>query len=260
MTSLPYKYGCPLFNFQIQERNINPFTALTVDTDAMQEVKRGAKEASRQHLLDRDPGSTISTPTDWEEVTKLVKAKQTAVSTIMRPPKRKVKQAEKAGQKKGKNKVSLKKVASKPGVRQVTTTMVRTLQDRTNINSVTKEPTIHLCGCRHGDLDALKRFNKNEAMYYIRPNRFLEGMGCRDCEKVVLDMKPVAPNQKSVVFYCDQGIKGFDAPEDDPMKLELVCNLVLCAQCEALRRISFESATIGRGGGRRNRSRHLLGK
>jgi hypothetical protein len=73
-------------------------------------------------------------------------------------------------------------------------------------------------------------------------------------------MKPVAPKQKSVVFYCDQGIKGFDAPEDDPMKLELVCSLVLCAQCEALRRISFESANIGCGGGRRNRSRQLLGK
>jgi replicative DNA helicase len=160
---------------------MDPSTALTVDTDSMQEVKRGAKEASRQQFLDRDPGSKMSTPTDWEEVSKLVKAKQTAVSTIMHPPKRKVKQTEKTGQKKGKTKVSLKKVASKQGVPKVTTTQeVRTLQDRTNTNSVNREPTIHLCGCRHGDLDALKRFNKNKAMYYIRPNRFLEGMGCRD--------------------------------------------------------------------------------
>jgi hypothetical protein len=68
-------------------------------------------------------------------------------------------------------------------------------------------------------------------------------------------MRPATPKQKAVVFYCDEGIKGFDAPDDDPMKAKLTCDLVLCPQCEAIRRIAFEVKNAGRRGGGRKRSR-----
>jgi hypothetical protein len=109
------------------------------------------------------------------------------------------------------------------------TTESTTVQKETT-NSCAKRlvETSKLCGCRHGDLSALKSFTKAEATYYIRPNKFLEGMGCLDCELQVGKMKPAASCLQEMVFYCDQGIKGFDAPDDDPMKSELVCDLVLC--------------------------------
>jgi hypothetical protein len=68
-------------------------------------------------------------------------------------------------------------------------------------------------------------------------------------------MRAKGHRQKSVVFYCDQGIKGFDAPEDDEMKGELTCDLVLCPQCETTRRSAFDLEVTGRPGNRRNRSR-----
>jgi hypothetical protein len=64
-----------------------------------------------------------------------------------------------------------------------------------------------------------------------------------------MDMKPTGPRQKAVVLYCDEDIKGFDAPEEDPMKDELTCDLVLCPQCEAKRCVRFE--TEGGGSGRK---------
>ena len=63
-----------------------------------------------------------------------------------------------------------------------------------------------------------------------------------------MEMNPTGPRQKEMVFYCDEGIKGFHAPEEDPMKGELTCDLVLCPQCEAKRRVRFEKE--GRGSGR----------
>jgi hypothetical protein len=54
-------------------------------------------------------------------------------------------------------------------------------------------------------------------------------------------------SHKAVVFYCDEGIKGFDAPSNDPMKEELTCNLVLCSPCMVIRRVSFEKEKAGRG-------------
>jgi len=128
----------------------------------------------------------------------------------------------------------------------------------------TKEPKksltaaiIHLCGCRHGDLSALKSFNKANVKYYTRPHQFLENQSCLDCKQAMGEMKPVGPRQGAVVFYCDEGIKGFSAPDDDPMKEELTCDLILCPQCEARRRITFDKAEeSGRKGSGRKRNRH----
>jgi hypothetical protein len=115
------------------------------------------------------------------------------------------------------------------------------------------EGTINLCGCRHGDLEALKSLTKTETTYYTRPNRFLEGMACLDCKQAVVELLVSATNKTAVVFYCDEGIKGFAAPADDPMKAALVCDLVLCPPCEALRRMTFDANNHSRGGRGRNR-------
>ena len=40
--------------------------------------------------------------------------------------------------------------------------------------------TVHVSGCRHGDLNAMKSMAKAEALHYIRPNKFLADKGCLD--------------------------------------------------------------------------------
>jgi hypothetical protein len=132
------------------------------------------------------------------------------------------------------------------------TTKSLTNQLPTAINTKTStlpiKPTIKLCGCPHdGDLAALKSFNKAFTTYYTRPNRFLENMKCLDCHSAVVTMLTEASGKKAVVHYCDEGIKGFDAPSDDPMKTELICDLVLCPPCQTVRQNTFEKENEGRG-------------
>ncbi len=125
----------------------------------------------------------------------------------------------------------------------------------TNTSKKRETSTIKFCGCRHGDLGALKSFSKAGALYYLRPNKFLDQRGCLDCKLSVVEMKTVSKSLRAVVFYCDQGIKGFDAPDDDQMKSELSCDLVLCPQCEATRRLTFETMNDGQRsrGSKRNK-------
>ena len=104
---------------------------------------------------------------------------------------------------------------------------------------------MHQCGCRHGDVGALRSFAKADAKYYSRQNKSLEGKSCLDCKLAVRKMESKAGSQRAVVYYCDEGIKGFDAPEEDPMKRELTCDLILCPNCEAKRRIEYNRADSG---------------
>jgi hypothetical protein len=77
---------------------------------------------------------------------------------------------------------------------------------------------VHFCGCQHGNLNGFKSFTKAEVTYYARQHKFLEGGSCLNCKLAVLEMQSTGQRQMSMVFYFDQGIKGFDAPEDDEMK------------------------------------------
>jgi hypothetical protein len=101
------------------------------------------------------------------------------------------------------------------------------LQDTSNTPQVAKETAIRLCGCWHGDLSEVKSFAKAVATYYSRPNKFMEGRCCLDCRLAVPNMESNARGRRAVVYYCDEGIKGFDAPDDDPMKSALTCDLIL---------------------------------
>jgi hypothetical protein len=54
-------------------------------------------------------------------------------------------------------------------------------------------------------------------------------------------MESTGRSQRAVVYYCDEGIKGFDAPDEDPMKSAVTCDLILCPNCEVKRRIEYNN-------------------
>jgi hypothetical protein len=68
-------------------------------------------------------------------------------------------------------------------------------------------------------------------------------------------MESNARGQRVVVYYYDEGIKGLDAPDDDPMKSALTCALILCPKCEAKRRIEYNkvNSELQSGGVKRSR-------
>ncbi len=216
-------------------------------------VKREAKEVNRQHKLVNQPAPRAYTPQAVVAVKARDKAKKAALSRVMqaaKPPRIKAtvgpRIADLVHTTNPKTKAAIRKRKS---IAQPPPTIV----------PATVPPgkqTAKLCGCRHGDLDAVKSFTKTEAAWYSRPNRFMETIVCLDCATSVFKMLEDAKSSKAVVFYCDEGIKGFDAPADDPMKEELTCNLVLCPTCMAIRLTSFEKENAGHGRrGRNSRSR-----
>jgi hypothetical protein len=72
-------------------------------------------------------------------------------------------------------------------------------------------------------------------------------------------MESDARGQRAVVCYCDECIEGFDAPDDDPMKSALTCDLILCPKCEAKRRIEYNKVNSERQSGGVKRSRRQTG-
>jgi hypothetical protein len=222
------------------------------------EAKRQCKETTRAQLLSVEPAPSNMLPAVWLEGQERLRTKQTAVIQVM--PSVKKKPAAKPASKPK----PLSKAASKPNPRARKGRKLPVAEQRkemakdptTEKDTATKpnEVTLKLCGCRHGDLGALKSFNKASTTYYTRRNRYLEKMDCLDCGDPVVALLVGAPKQKPVVFYCDEGIKGFDAPINDPMKQALTCNLVLCPPCEAQRRTTFEQEDTGRGGRGRKRT------
>jgi hypothetical protein len=232
---------------------------------AKKDTKRETKETTRHNALLCQTQNLVSTPT-------LMREKQAAVTALMglaNPTAMKLKAIKMKTTKTSQLKsVTTDLVKGKPNKsrqkRNLPTKNKR--QPIPDHKDITPKPdhkvttpkqvgmtgTVHVSGCRHGDLNAMKSMAKAEALHYIRPNKFLADKGCLDCKKKVVDMKPAASNQRNVLYYCDQGIKGYDAPDDDDMKAELDCSLVLCAQCEAVRRIAFDKSSEGR---RRKRGR-----
>ena len=82
--------------------------------------------------------------------------------------------------------------------------------------------------------------------YYLRKDEFLELATCAgDCAMTIRAINLAAP--KANIYFCDETIKGFTAPNDDPTKAEMECGLILCLPCHALRekRYEQEQATEG---------------
>jgi hypothetical protein len=72
-------------------------------------------------------------------------------------------------------------------------------------------------------------------------------------------MESNARGRRAVVYYCDEGIKGFNAPDDDPMKGALTCDLIVCPKCEAKRRIEYNKINSERQSRGVKRSRRQTG-
>ncbi len=227
----------------------------------LQEEKCQEKENGRKQVLASmvpSPGADMN----WITVALEETSKQPAVTTMMQQvhnqyqanlstKSAKAKTTNASKKRKAKPKKANENGTSQPGK--------AVLQDTTNTPQVAKETAIGLCGCRHGDLGEVKSFAKAMAAYYSRPNKFMEGRCCLDCWLAVPNMESNARGRRAVVYYCDEGIKGFDAPDDDPMKSELTCDLILCPKCEAKRRIEYNKVNSERHSGGVKRSRRQTG-
>jgi hypothetical protein len=227
----------------------------------LQEEKCQEKENGRKQVLASmvpSPGADMN----WITVALEETSKQPAVTTMMQQvhnqyqanlstKSAKAKTTNASKKRKAKPKKANENGTSQPGK--------AVLQDTTNTPQVAKETAIGLCGCRHGDLGEVKSFAKAMAVYYSRPNKFMEGRCCLDCQLAVPSMESNARGRRAVVYYCDEGIKGFDAPDDDPMKSELTCDLILCPKCEAKRRIEYNRVNSERQSGGVKRSRRQTG-
>lgn len=146
-------------------------------------------------------------------------------------------------------KQSRPKPRTKPKVMDPSSIGVRTTLNTVPKVGITKATQIKNGGCRHCALSGLQTFNKAAAKWYMTSNRYLVGMKCKDCATPVNQMEPNRKG-KTMLFYCDDGIKGYDAPEDDPMKGALTCDVVLCSACEEVRRIKVDRQHVGRHGRR----------
>jgi hypothetical protein len=226
---------------------------------AAQEEKCQSKETGRKQVL---AGMTPSpgADTNWINIALQGSAKTSAVTTLMKQVHNQYQTKVSKTKEKATAVTASKKTKAKPKKSKVNKTKqppAQIVQDISNAPKVAKEAAVGRCGCRHGDLSAIRSFGKAEAKYYIRRNKFLEGRSCLDCKLAVTNMESTARSQRSVVYYCDEGIKGFDAPDNDPMKSALTCDLILCPPCEAKRRVEYNKANSSHqsDGVRRSRQR-----
>ena len=233
--------------------------------ESLTNEKHMAKEVSRKEILDSIPKVLGASQTKTSEVQKMLKEKAAAIGKLVRPIKAKSPEASRDQSMEALALVEPRAVLTVTNAKKAKQTRAakrKTCKTKKTVvegNAKTQtqrgKNTMKLCGCRHGDLNAMKSFTKADAIYYSLPNRFLEGKSCVDCkEKTVLEMATVKRRMAAVVFYCDEGIKGFDAPKNDPMKAELTCDLILCPQCEAIRRITYDIDNSG-GTGRKRKQR-----
>ncbi len=227
----------------------------------LQEEKCQEKENGRKQVLASmvpSPGADMN----WITVALEETSKQPAVTTMMQQVHNQYQANLSTKSAKAKTTNASKKRKAKPkkaNEKDTSRPAETVLQDTSNTPQVAKETAIRLCGCRHGDLGEVKSFAKAMATYYSRPNKFMEGRCCLDCRLAVPNMESNARGRRAVVYYCDEGIKGFDAPDDDPMKSELTCDLILCPKCEAKRRIEYNRVNSERQSGGVKRSRRQTG-
>ena len=92
-------------------------------------------------------------------------------------------------------------------------------QGRTGVEINKAEPTVKKIGKRKvvkaKDNRKANKENHQKVITTTPPTTSKEGRTCLDCKLTVTDMTNSKKSQRAVVFYCDEGIKGFDAPDDD---------------------------------------------
>lgn len=114
-------------------------------------------------------------------------------------------------------------------------------------------------GCVHGDLLDLKVMEPTHIKHYLRPAGFLELATCAGgCKKTIRAIYLASP--KALLYYCDENIKGFSAPDDDPAKAEMECGMIVCSPCHAMRETRYtqeqnRDGTVNRRTSRRGTNR-----
>lgn len=115
-------------------------------------------------------------------------------------------------------------------------------------------PSTKCQGCIHCDLLELKEMEPKDIRYYLKPDRLLNLASCAGvCKARIHAIYQAAP--KDNLFYCDETLKGFYAPENDDIKKGLECNLILCAPCRALRFLQYAPVPSTDGAVNRRTSR-----
>ena len=123
----------------------------------------------------------------------------------------------------------------------------------------TGQPIIKCQGCIHCDLLELHMMEPTIIRHYLKDNAFLNLAKCAgDCKRTIKNVHQASP--KANLFYCDETIKGFHAPDDDPTKAGMECGLILCVPCHALRETRYtqehekEGPDVNRRTSRRKKS------
>lgn len=142
-----------------------------------------------------------------------------------------------------------------PTVTQRRCRAAATTQMKTKRMPVPTGPVKIQCqGCIHGDLLELKVLEPVHIKHYLKEAGFLAWATCAgECAHTIRDIHNAAP--KANLYYCDEIIKGFHAPEDDPNKASMECGLILCSPCHALREARYTLAQATEGTGNRRQSR-----
>lgn len=109
-------------------------------------------------------------------------------------------------------------------------------------------------GCVHGDVLEMKMMEPRHIKHYLKKGAFLEFASCAgDCTHTIRATHQASPKAK--LYFCDETLKGFHAPEEDPLKADMECGLILCAPCRAIRAARYELANATEGDGCRRTSR-----
>jgi len=105
--------------------------------------------------------------------------------------------------------------------------------------AVSASPAKRKCqGCIHGDLLEMTVMECRHVKHYLKPQELLEEASCAgSCGETIKNIHQAAP--KAILYFCDEIIKGFRAPHDDPGKLDLECGLILCVPCHAEREVKY---------------------
>ena len=121
--------------------------------------------------------------------------------------------------------------------------------------NVSASPAKKKCqGCIHGDLLAMTVMEGCHVKHYLKPGEFLEHASCAGkCKNTIKSIYRAAPRAK--LYFCDNIIKGFRAPDNDPGKSDLDCGLILCVPCQANCRVQHNQEHGSDGSTKRRSSR-----
>ena len=131
----------------------------------------------------------------------------------------------------------------------------------TNVPPILKGPATNKClGYPHCNLlDMIIMVPGHIKCYIKTPAQYLWFATCAgDCKKPIRDI--VEESSKESLYFCDIGLKGFYAPDDDPKKASMECEMILCVPCHAKRQVQYALIQNDNGTANRRSSRRGINK